>query len=174
MSDGPVVETEQTRCLKMVPCRLPPQDRGRFEVLSQLTVATRCETSRIAFQDERQLIPLQTSCLEFRIEQGNMREYHGPMLNRWHRLSLQVKITLIIICIVGISAGTTEWLEARSIQHTVEDNVRRRGAGRRAIRRPERDQSCPAVESGGTDQRAGEDPGHSAGSTQHRAVRVSS
>jgi len=46
------------------------------------------------------------------------------MLNRWHRLSLQIKITLIIICIVGLSAGTTEWLEARSIQHTVEDNVR--------------------------------------------------
>jgi signal transduction histidine kinase len=46
------------------------------------------------------------------------------MLNRWHRLSLQVKITLIIICIVGLSAVTTEWLEVRSIQHTVEDNVR--------------------------------------------------
>ena len=53
-----------------------------------------------------------------------MRDYHGAMLNRWHRLSLQVKITLIIICIVGLSAVTTEWLEARSIQHTVEDNVR--------------------------------------------------
>ena len=49
----------------------------------------------------------------------------GPMLNRWHRLSLQVKITLIIICIVSVSAVTTEWLEARSIQHTVEDNVRK-------------------------------------------------
>jgi signal transduction histidine kinase len=46
------------------------------------------------------------------------------MLNRWHRLSLQVKMTLIIIFIVGVSAGTTEWLEARSIQHTVEANVR--------------------------------------------------
>ena len=46
------------------------------------------------------------------------------MLNRWHRLSLQVKMSLIIICIVGLSAGTTEWLETRSIQHTVEDNVR--------------------------------------------------
>ena len=45
-------------------------------------------------------------------------------MNRWYRLSLQVKITLIIIFIVGVSAGTTEWLEARSIQHTVEDNVR--------------------------------------------------
>ena len=33
-------------------------------------------------------------------------------------------MTLIIIFIVGVSAGTTEWLEARSIQHTVEDNVR--------------------------------------------------
>ena len=46
------------------------------------------------------------------------------MLNRWHRLSLQVKMSLIIICIVGLSAGTTELLEVRSIQHTVEDNVR--------------------------------------------------
>jgi two-component system, NtrC family, sensor kinase len=46
------------------------------------------------------------------------------MLNRWHRLNLQVKMTLIIIFIVGVSAGTTEWLEARSIQHTVEANVR--------------------------------------------------
>ena len=53
-----------------------------------------------------------------------MRDYHVLMLNRWHRLSLQVKMTLIIICIVGVSAVTTEWLEARSIQHTVEDNVR--------------------------------------------------
>jgi two-component system NtrC family sensor kinase len=53
-----------------------------------------------------------------------MRDYHGPMLNRWHRLSLQVKITLMIICVVGLSAATTEWLEVRSIQHTVEDNVR--------------------------------------------------
>ncbi len=33
-------------------------------------------------------------------------------------------MTLIIICIVGVSAGATEWLESRSIQHTVEDNVR--------------------------------------------------
>jgi len=33
-------------------------------------------------------------------------------------------MTLIIIFIVGVSAGTTEWLESRSIQHTVEDNVR--------------------------------------------------
>jgi signal transduction histidine kinase len=46
------------------------------------------------------------------------------MLNGWHRLSLQVKMTLMIILIVGVSAGTTEWLETRSIQHTVEDNVR--------------------------------------------------
>jgi signal transduction histidine kinase len=46
------------------------------------------------------------------------------MLNQWHRLSLQVKVTLIIIFIVGVSAVVTEWLEARSIQHTVEDNVR--------------------------------------------------
>lgn len=35
MSEGPVVETEQTRCLIMVPCRLVPQDRGRFEDLSR-------------------------------------------------------------------------------------------------------------------------------------------
>ena len=53
-----------------------------------------------------------------------MRDYHGAMLNRWHRLSLQVKITLIIIFIVGLSAVMTEWLEARSIQHTVDDTVR--------------------------------------------------
>ena len=46
------------------------------------------------------------------------------MLNRWHQLSLRVKLTLIIICIVGVSAIVTEWLEARSIQHTIEDNVR--------------------------------------------------
>ena len=53
-----------------------------------------------------------------------MGDYHGPMLNRWHRLSLQVKMTLMIILIVGVSAATTEWLESQSIQHTVEDNVR--------------------------------------------------
>jgi signal transduction histidine kinase len=53
-----------------------------------------------------------------------VRDYYGTMLSRWHRLSLQVKVTLIIICIVGVSAITTEWLEARSIQQTVEDNVR--------------------------------------------------
>jgi two-component system NtrC family sensor kinase len=53
-----------------------------------------------------------------------VRDYYGTMLSRWHRLSLQVKVTLIIICIVGVSASTTEWLEARSIQQTVEDNVR--------------------------------------------------
>ncbi len=46
------------------------------------------------------------------------------MLSRWHRLSLQVKMTLIIICIVGVSAVTTDWLEVRAIQQTVEDNVR--------------------------------------------------
>ncbi len=33
-------------------------------------------------------------------------------------------MTLIILFIVGVSAGATEWLEARSIQHTVESNVR--------------------------------------------------
>ena len=46
------------------------------------------------------------------------------MLNWWHRLSLQIKVTLIVIFIVGVSAGATDWLEARSIQHIVEDNVR--------------------------------------------------
>ena len=46
------------------------------------------------------------------------------MLNWWHRLTLQLKMTLIIIFIVGVSAGATDWLEARSIQQTVEDNVR--------------------------------------------------
>lgn len=53
-----------------------------------------------------------------------MRDYHGPMLNWWHRRSLQFKMTLIIICIVAVSAGATEWLQSREIQHTVEDNVR--------------------------------------------------
>jgi HAMP domain-containing protein len=48
----------------------------------------------------------------------------GPMLNRWHRLSLHVKMTVIIICIVGVSSVMAEWLEVRAIQHTVEDNVR--------------------------------------------------
>jgi two-component system, NtrC family, sensor kinase len=46
------------------------------------------------------------------------------MLNWWRRLSLQVKMTMIIISIVSISAVITEWLEARSIQKTVENNVR--------------------------------------------------
>src|SRR5262245_5370195 len=46
------------------------------------------------------------------------------MLNRWYRLSLQVKMTVIIIFIVGVSAATAEWLETRSIRHTVEDNIR--------------------------------------------------
>jgi len=46
------------------------------------------------------------------------------MLNWWHQLSLQVKVTLIVIFIVGVSGAATDWLEARSIQHTVEDNVR--------------------------------------------------
>ena len=32
-----------------------------------MTVDERCETLQIAHQDERQLIPLQTSCLEFRL-----------------------------------------------------------------------------------------------------------
>lgn len=46
------------------------------------------------------------------------------MLSQWHRLSLQIKLTLIVILIVGVSAVLTEWLELRLIQHTVEDNVR--------------------------------------------------
>lgn len=46
------------------------------------------------------------------------------MLNRWHRLNLWAKMTVIILLIVGVSAAITEWFEARSIQHTVEDNVR--------------------------------------------------
>jgi signal transduction histidine kinase len=33
-------------------------------------------------------------------------------------------MTMIIVSIVGVSAVTTEWLEVRAIQHTVEDNVR--------------------------------------------------
>ncbi|MGH7216325.1 MAG: hypothetical protein ACREIG_03705, partial [Nitrospiraceae bacterium] len=33
-------------------------------------------------------------------------------------------MTMIVVSIVGVSAVTTEWLEVRSIQHTVEDNVR--------------------------------------------------
>ena len=62
--------------------------------------------------------------VSIQIEQGNMRDYHGSMLNRWYRLSLQVKMTVIIIFVVGISSATAEWLETRSIRHTVEDNVR--------------------------------------------------
>jgi hypothetical protein len=46
------------------------------------------------------------------------------MLNRWHRLNLWAKMTIIILLIVGVSAAITEWFEARSIQQTVEDNVR--------------------------------------------------
>lgn len=46
------------------------------------------------------------------------------MLNRWHRLNLWAKMTIIIVLIVGVSAAITEWFEARLIQQTVEDNVR--------------------------------------------------
>ena len=46
------------------------------------------------------------------------------MLNWWHQLSLQVKITAIIVLIFTVSAVMTEWIEARLIQRTVEDNVR--------------------------------------------------
>ena len=53
-----------------------------------------------------------------------MRDYYETMLSLWHRLSLQVKMTLIVISVVGVSAVVTEWLETRSIQQTVEDNVR--------------------------------------------------
>src|SRR5512147_912141 len=46
------------------------------------------------------------------------------MLSWWHQLSLQVKITAIIVLIFMVSAVMTEWIEARLIQRTVEDNVR--------------------------------------------------
>jgi two-component system, NtrC family, sensor kinase len=45
------------------------------------------------------------------------------MLNQWHHLSLQVKITVIVIVIVGTAAGATEWFEARSVQRIIEGNV---------------------------------------------------
>ena len=71
-----------------------------------------------------QLAPAADILSRISIEQENPRDYHGSMLNWWHRLSLQIKVTLIVIFIVGVSAGATDWLEARSIQHIVEDNVR--------------------------------------------------
>src|SRR5215831_1847856 len=46
------------------------------------------------------------------------------MLNRWHRLNLWARMTIIIVLIVGVSGAITEWFEARAVQHTVEDNVR--------------------------------------------------
>lgn len=46
------------------------------------------------------------------------------MLARWNRLSLQVKITTIIVVIFAASAGISEWVEARLLQQTVEDNIR--------------------------------------------------
>jgi signal transduction histidine kinase len=46
------------------------------------------------------------------------------MLARWHRLSLQVKITTIIVLIFAVSAAISEWIEARLLQNTVEDNIR--------------------------------------------------
>ncbi len=45
------------------------------------------------------------------------------MLSWWHRLSLQVKMTLMIILIVGVFAAMTEWIEIRLMQETVENNV---------------------------------------------------
>lgn len=45
------------------------------------------------------------------------------MLVRWHRLSLQAKITTIIVLIFALSAAISEWIEARLLQHTVEDNI---------------------------------------------------
>ncbi|HXV67355.1 MAG TPA: ATP-binding protein [Nitrospira sp.] len=53
-----------------------------------------------------------------------MEDYHGVMMIWWHRLSLQVKITVIIVLIFSISAAMTEWIETRLIQQTVENNVR--------------------------------------------------
>jgi signal transduction histidine kinase len=47
------------------------------------------------------------------------------MLVRWHRLSLQVKITTIIVLIFAVSAVITEWLEARLLQQTVEESIRK-------------------------------------------------
>ena len=87
-------------------------------------VAAICETSTIAPQDERQRIPLADILSRNPIEQGSLRDYHRYMLNWWHHMSLQMKMTVIIIFIVGIPAAATDWLEARSIQQTVEDNVR--------------------------------------------------
>ncbi len=52
-----------------------------------------------------------------------MGGYHGPMLSWWHRLSLQVKMTLMIILIVGVIAAMTEWIDIRLMQETVENNV---------------------------------------------------
>jgi two-component system, NtrC family, sensor kinase len=45
------------------------------------------------------------------------------MLYQWRRLSLQVKMTVMISLIVGAFAVLSEWIESRLIQHTVEDNV---------------------------------------------------
>ena len=60
----------------------------------------------------------------FRVEQGDLGDYHGLMLNRWHRLNLWARMTIIIVLIVGVSGAITEWFEARAVQQTVEDNVR--------------------------------------------------
>lgn len=46
------------------------------------------------------------------------------MLHRWHKLSLQIKMTVMISLIIGAFAMLSEWLESQLIQHTVEDNVR--------------------------------------------------
>jgi two-component system, NtrC family, sensor kinase len=45
------------------------------------------------------------------------------MLNRWRRLSLQVKITVVITIIVIIFAGLTELIEPFLIQDTMENKV---------------------------------------------------
>ena len=52
-----------------------------------------------------------------------MGGYHEPMLSWWHRLSLQVKMTLMIILIVGVIAAMTEWIDIRLMQDAVENNV---------------------------------------------------
>ncbi len=41
----------------------------------------------------------------------------------WSRLSLQVKMTVMILLIVGVFAVMTEWIEIRLMKQTVENNV---------------------------------------------------
>jgi len=53
-----------------------------------------------------------------------MEDYHGIMLIWWNRLSLQLKLTLMVVLIVGISSVATDWIEGRLVHQTVENNVR--------------------------------------------------